>query len=93
MALLAGSGLIEVGVALLLVVALAEFAKVKRKSERGYVWLSASGVMMIFAGATEILPGIPYIGDLFLTQIFALIGWVFALIGAIFVLYETLMER
>lgn len=94
MAWLAGSGLIDLGVALLLVVALAEFAKVKRKSERGYSWLAASGVLMIFAGATEVLPAsIPYIQDLFLSQIFSLAGWIFALIGALFILYETLMER
>jgi hypothetical protein len=91
---LTGSGLVDLGVALLLIVALAEFAKVKRKSERGYNWLAASGMLMLFAGGTEVMPAtIPYIQDLFLTQIFSLAGWVFALIGALFILYETLLER
>lgn len=88
------NGLIDLGVALLVVVALAEIAKVRRKSERGYTWLAAGGVFSLFAGGMGVMPAtVPYIGDLFLTEIFSVIGWLFAIIGTLFIGYETLLEK
>ena len=88
------NGLIDLGVALLAVVALAEMAKVRRKSERGYSWLAAAGVFSVFAGGMDVISAtVPYVGDLFLAEIFSLIGWLFAIIGTLFVGYETLLEK
>ena len=88
------NGLIDLGVALLGAVALAEIAKVRHKSERGYSWLAAAGVFSLFAGSMSVMPAtIPYIKDLFLAEIFSLIGWLFAIIGTLFVGYETLLEK
>lgn len=88
------NGLIDLGVALFVAIALSEVAKVRRKSERGYNWLAAAGIFFLFAGGMGVIPAtIPYIADLFLAEIFSLIGWVFAIIGTLFIGYETLIER
>lgn len=88
--------LIDVGIAFLAAVALAEFAKVKRKSERGFGWLAAAGVFFLFAGTlnVEVLPNLfQYLQMLWLDTLFAAIGWILALIGTLFVGYETLLEK
>lgn len=88
--------LVDVGIAFLLVVAFAEWAKVRRKSEKGFAWLAASGVFFLFAGTLDaaILPGLfPYLENLMLGTIFSTIGWILALIGTLFVGYETLLEK
>ncbi len=88
--------LIEIGIALLLGTALAEYAKFRKKSEKGWAWIATAGVLFLFAGS---FLGVPAV-DTFLTfgsyglkDIFAVIGWLFALIGAIFVAYEVLLEK
>jgi hypothetical protein len=88
--------LIDLGIALLLAVGLAEWAKIKRKSEKGFAWLAASGVFFLFAGTlqADLLPGLfTYVGGLYLDTLFAAIGWILALIGTLFIGYETLLEK
>jgi len=88
--------LIDLGIALLFAVGLAEWAKIKRKSEKGFAWLAASGVFFLFAGTlqADLLPGLfTYVGGLYLDTLFAAIGWILALIGTLFIGYETLLEK
>lgn len=89
--------LIDVGIAFLLAVTLAEWAKIKRKFEKGFGWLAAAGVFFLFAGTINSLiltDGFyPYISSFGLTTVFAVIGWFLALIGTVFILYETLLEK
>jgi len=88
--------LIDVGIAFLLAVALAEWAKIRKKTEKGFSWLALSGVLFLFAGTVDLatLPGIyQYIGGLYLDTVFAGLGWFFALLGTLFVLYETVLEK
>ena len=89
------NGLIDLGVAFLLVLALAELSKFKRKSERGFNWLGAAGVWFLFAGTFAQLPSAigAYLTPLFLVEIFSGVGWIFAIIGTLFIGYETLLER
>ena len=88
--------LLDVGVAFLLAVAFAEWAKVRRKSEKGFGWIAAAGVFFLFAGTLQltVLPGLyTYLESLMLDTIFATIGWILALIGTLFIGYETLLEK
>lgn len=89
--------LIDVGVAFLLAVTFAEWAKVKRKSEKGFGWIAAAGVFFLFAGTLSeaVLPGLyaQYLSGLMLNTLFAAIGWILALVGTLFIGYETLLEK
>ena len=89
------NGLLDLGIALLLGVALAEWAKVRRKSEKGFNWLTAAGVWFLFAGTFAQLPSsiASYLSPLFLVELFSGVGWIFAIIGTLFVGYETVLER
>jgi hypothetical protein len=88
--------LIDIGIAFLLAVTLAEWAKVKRKFEKGFGWLAAAGVFFLFAGtinATTLPNFYTYIEAFSVNTIFAVLGWILALIGTVFILYETLLEK
>ena len=88
------NGLIDMGVAIFVIIALAEVAKLKRKSERGYGWLAIAGLCFLFAGVIGVIPTtVPFVRDLFLTEIFSFFGWILAIIGTIFIGYESLLER
>ena len=91
-----GATLVDVGVAFLLIVTLAEWAKIRRKSEKGFGWLAAAGVFFLFAGTINAitLPGLfSYVSGLWLDTLFAAIGWILALVGTLFIGYETLLEK
>ncbi|MEM5801830.1 MAG: hypothetical protein QXQ18_00360 [Candidatus Aenigmatarchaeota archaeon] len=90
-------GLVDLGVAILLVAALAEYFKFRGKADKGFSWLAVSGVFFVFAGTfgTATTLG-SYIGSAAwggLGQLFEVLGWLFALVGTIFVAYQTLVER
>jgi len=88
--------LIDVGIAFLLAVTLAEWAKVRRKAEKGFGWLAAAGVFFLFAATLNaaVLPGLyDYVSGLWLDTLFTAIGWILALVGTLFVGYETLLEK
>ena len=90
------TSLIDLGVAFLFVVALAEWSKVKKKSERGFGWLAAAGISFLFAGTineTVLSVFHGYLEPFGINAIFSTVGWLFAMIGTVFIWYETLMER
>ncbi len=90
-------GGLDAGVAVLLLVALAQYAKVRDKAEKGFNWLAASGATFLFAGLFSSATVIgTFIGSGIwngLGGLFQVVGWVLALVGTIFVIYETLMEK
>jgi len=89
-------GLVGLGVACLLAPAIAEYAKVRHKAERGFNWFAVAGVWFIFAAAFPLVPTIAAFltfGTFGVVDIFTIVGWLFALIGTLFVGYETLVEK
>jgi len=89
--------LVDIGIAFLLAVTFAEWAKIRRKSEKGFGWLAAAGVFFLFAATLNeaVLPGLytAYLSGLMLNTLFAAIGWILALVGTLFIGYETLLEK
>lgn len=88
--------LVGVGVAILLGLALAEYAKWRSKAERGWNWLAVAGVWLIFAGVLPVVPVLANVlvwGSYSVADIFSVIGWIFALIGTLLVAYEMLVEK
>ncbi len=88
-------GLAGLGVASLLVVALAEWGKFRAKAEKGFNWIGLAGIWFLFGGTFAVatalggwIPGFATIGS-----IFEAIGWIFALIGTLFAAYEVLVEK
>ncbi len=89
-------GLIGVGIALLLGVALAEYAKMRSRAEKGFSVLAVAGVILLFAGvcgAATNLAG--YVGTSWslVVALFEVIGWVLSLVGTVYVAYEALIEK
>jgi hypothetical protein len=85
-------GTLGIGIAFLLAVALAQYAKFK--AEKGLKWLGVAAVFFLFAGAFTAPAVLAYLASIaILGQIFELLGWLFALIAAIFVAYEALLEK
>ena len=100
MALVDGvSPLAAMGLAFLLAVALAEFAKFRSRAEKGFNWVALSGTLYIFAGATSVATG-GFVGELLtasvidgIQKLIAALGWLTALIGTLFVAYQVLVEK
>ncbi len=90
-------GLVDLGVALLLAVALAEYFKFRSKADKGFSWLAVSGVFFVFAGSFGVATTLgSYVGAQAwssIGQLFEVLGWIFALVGTVFVAYQTLVER
>jgi hypothetical protein len=89
-------GLVGLGVAILLGLALAEYGKWRSKAEKGWNWLAVAGVWFIFAAALPVVPalsGVLVWGTYSVADIFSVIGWIFALIGTLLVAYELLVEK
>jgi len=85
-------GTLGIGIAFLLAVAFAQYAKFK--AEKGLNWLGVAAVFFLFSGAFAAPAVAVYLASVaILQQIFELLGWLFALIAAIFVAYETLLEK
>ncbi len=92
-----GATLVDVGVGVLILVALAQYAKIRDKAEKGFNWLAASGAILLFSGLFEVAPAL---GNLIgsgiwsgLGSLFQIVGWIFALVGVCFVAYETIVEK
>jgi hypothetical protein len=89
--------LVDVGVALMFIYALAEYAKYTRAARKGFSWLALSGVFLVFAGTFGVATTLgTYLGTAVwegLGQLFEVLGWLFALIGTVFIAYEVLVER
>jgi hypothetical protein len=90
-------GMIDLGVALILITALAEYFKFRKAADKGFSWLAVAGVFFVFAGTFGVATSLgTYIGTTAWTgleQIFEILGWIFALIGTLFVAYQVLVER
>jgi len=85
-------GTLGVGIAFLLAVALAQYAKFK--ASKGLSWLGVAAVFFLFSGAFAVPAVTTWLSSVaILKEIFELLGWLFALIAAIFVAYETLLEK
>lgn len=85
------------GLAFLLVAALAEWSKFRSKAEKGVSWLALGGVWLVFAGATAAAGAANLFGLGSVLNSFAgivqIVGWIFGLIGTLFVAYEVLVEK
>lgn len=90
-------GLTGLGIAAILVVALAEWGKFRMKAEKGFNWIALSGVWFLFAGTFT--PGsilsayLEPANWVTFGSIFEVVGWIFALIGTLFAAYEVLVEK
>lgn len=91
-------GLIGLGIAFLLAPAIAEFAKIRNKADKGFSLLALAGVSFLFATSFEVLPLISA-SDAYLQVIqpgnlvFQGLGWLLALFGWAFIMYEILLEK
>ena len=89
--------LVDVGVAILVAYALAEYCKFTRKSVKGFTWLALGGVWLLFAGLFPVAATLGnYVGTsvwVGIAQLFEVIGWIFALIGVLFIAYEVLVQK
>ena len=90
-------GLAGLGVAFLLVVALAEWGKFRVKAEKGFNWIGLAGVWFLFAGSFAAVTNLTGLMGAALSSplvtVFEIVGWIFALIGTLFVAYEVLVEK
>jgi len=87
-------GTLGLGIAFLLAVALAEYAKIRHKSEKGYSWLGVAATFFLFSAAFTAPAVGTYLSQIsILDWVFQLLGWLFALIAVIFVAYESLLEK
>jgi hypothetical protein len=91
-------GVVGLGIACLLAPAIAEYAKMRNKADKGFGWVAVAGVMFLFSGATSATttlfdPTAGYLAGLPVAMLFEIVGWLFALIGTIFVGYEVLVEK
>ena len=80
--------LVAFSISLILAPALAEFAKVRARAEKGFAWIAVGGVFFLLAAAFEAFGGFSsvagYAGSLSVgSAIFGAIGLVSALIGAL----------
>ena|SRR5438093_13785071 len=91
------TGFLDVGIVLLLAIALSEYFKWRSKADKGFAWLALAGIFFIFAGtfgeATTLPRYVTASAWDSLGSIFEVLGWLFGLIGTIFVAYETLIEK
>lgn len=89
--------LVLLGLAFLLAPAIAEYANIRKKAERGFNWIAAAGVLFLFAGTlgSNIIPQTlaETLGELYIRELFYVIGWIFSLIGAVLGAYEILTKK
>ena len=89
--------LVLLGLAFLLAPVFAEYSRIRKKAEKGFNWLAAAGILFLFAGTmgTSIMPATlaATLGELYIRELFYVVGWVFALIGAVLGAYEVLAKK
>jgi len=88
-------GVVGLGIACLLAPAIAEFAKLRHKAEKGFSWMAVAGVFFLFSATFAYVPSMlgAVLTSLYLAELFSVVGWVLALIGTLFVGYEMLFEK
>jgi len=77
--------LLYLGIACVLLPVFAEYAKVRKDSEKAFNWLAAGGISFILAAAFGVNLWTTYIPELatYGGMLFEFIGWLFVLIGAL----------
>ncbi|MEM5790523.1 MAG: hypothetical protein QXP77_00485 [Candidatus Aenigmatarchaeota archaeon] len=89
--------LVLLGLAFLLAPAIAEYANIRKKAERGFNWIAAAGVLFLFAGTlgSGLIPAslADTLGELYIRELFYVVGWIFSLIGAVLGAYEILAKK
>jgi len=89
-------GMVGLGIAMLLAPAIAEYAKIRHKADKGFNWIATSGVFFLFAASFDVAKTLgTYLNTTWLGigSIFEVVGWLLALIGTIFVGYQILFEK
>jgi len=89
--------LVLLGLAFLLAPVFAEYSRIRKKAEKGFNWIAAAGILFLFAGtlSTSIMPATlaDTLGELYIRELFYVVGWIFALIGTVFGAYEILSKK
>lgn len=78
-----------IGIALLLAPILAEYGNIKKKGDKGFIWLGAGGALYLAAAAFEVGVGSAFsLGEAITwgATLFSVVGLIVTLIGAMFVL-------
>ena len=79
--------LMWLGIALLLAPIFADYGKIKRKGDKGFLWIGAGGAMYLLAAAFKLgIDGMSVAQLAWGSTLFSVIGLIVTLIGAIFVL-------
>jgi len=93
-------GMVGLGIALLLAPAIAEYAKLRHKANKGFAWLAVSGVFFLFASSFAVtttvgtwIEGTGGTTWALVGNVFEAVGWILALIGTLFVGYEIILEK
>ncbi len=79
--------LLWLGIALLLAPVFAEYGKIKKKGDKGFLWMGAGGALYFLAAAFKLgIVGMEMAELAWGATLFSVIGLIVTLIGAIFVL-------
>jgi len=89
--------LVLLGIAFLIAPAIAEYANLRKKAEKGFNFIGAAGLLFLFAGVfgTELIPAslAEFLGNVYLREIFYGVGAFFALIGAVYGAWDILTKK
>ncbi len=87
-------GTVGLGVALLLVTGLAEWAKYKQKRERAFKFLAGAGFMLVTSAVFALTPPFGEFAGVYggLQSLLVLLGTIFALLAVVFLIYEGISE-
>jgi len=87
-------GTVGLGVALLLVTGLAEWAKYKQKRERAFKWLAGAGVLLVASAVFALAPPFGEFSGVYrgLQSLLELLGAISALLAVVFLVYEGISE-
>jgi len=85
------------GLVCLLTPAIAEYAGVRKKAEKGFNWIAIAGLLFILAGAFDVvtfwtiggLEGLGSGGNI----LFQIIGWIFVLVGVLLAAFEAFKTK
>lgn len=87
-------GTVGLGVAMLVVTALAEWAKYKQKRERAFKFLAGAGVFLVASAVFALAPPFGEFAGVYsgLKSLLELLGVVLTLLAAVFLVYEGISE-
>ncbi|MBI2578917.1 MAG: hypothetical protein HYW26_04360 [Candidatus Aenigmarchaeota archaeon] len=87
-------GTVGLGVALLLITGLAEWAKYKQKRERAFKFLAGAGVLLAASAVFALTPPFGEFSGVYngLKNLLEMLGAVSALLAVVFLIYEGISE-